>query len=174
MAREIGKRFGLMLAGAGLALAAGLGRAAAQQELRIGFIAPVTGFLSQTGKDMIHGFQMYLDDHHGMLGGAKVDFIIADNQGKPDQAVTMAKKLVLENHVDMFIGGVLASTGYALRRRCRPRRRRSTSLLSPWPTIRLSVSSLANIPILSAVRGRVAARPSARPMGSATKATRKS
>ena len=114
MIDSIFKRAALVLTGTGIALTAGLAPAAAQQDLRIGFIAPVTGFLSQTGKDMVHGFQMYLDDHHGMLGGAKVDFIIADNQAKPDEAVTMAKKLVLQNHVDMFIGGVLASTGYAL------------------------------------------------------------
>ena len=83
-------------------------------DLRIGFIAPTTGFLSQTGQDMTHGFEMYLNDHNGMLGGAKVDFIVEDSQAKPDVAVTKAKKLVLQDHVDMFIGGVLASTGYAL------------------------------------------------------------
>ena len=85
--------------GAGLALAAGLAPAAAQQELRIGFIAPMTGFFSQTGKDMVHGFQLYLDEHNGMLGGAKVKFIVEDGQGKPDEAVTKAKKLVLQDHV---------------------------------------------------------------------------
>ncbi len=84
------------------------------EELRIGFIAPTTGFLSQTGQDMEHGFELYLDDHGGMLGGAKVNLIVEDTQGKPDVAVTKAKKLVLQDHVDMFVGGVLASTGYAL------------------------------------------------------------
>ena len=84
--------------------------------MRIGFIAPTTGFLSQTGQDMVHGFQLYLDDHNGMLGGAKVDLIVEDEQGKPDVAVTKAKKLVLQDHVDMFIGGVLASTATRSRR----------------------------------------------------------
>jgi len=88
--------------------------AAAQQELRIGFLSPITGFLSQTGQDMTHGFQLYLDQHNSILGGAKVNLIVEDTTGKPDEAVAKAKKLVLEDHVDMFIGGVLASTGYAL------------------------------------------------------------
>jgi branched-chain amino acid transport system substrate-binding protein len=114
MTKRLVRQAGLTLLGAGLALGAGFAPALAQQTLRIGFIAPVTGFLSQTGNDMVHGFQMYLNDHHGMLGGDKVDLIIADSQGKPDLAVTMAKKLVLQNHVNMFIGGVLASEGYAL------------------------------------------------------------
>ena len=41
-----------------------------------------TGFLSQTGQDMVHGFQLYLDEHNGMLGGAKVDLIIEDTPGQ--------------------------------------------------------------------------------------------
>jgi branched-chain amino acid transport system substrate-binding protein len=115
MTSKIGRRTGLTLMGASLVLATGLAPAKAQQqELRIGFIAPITGFLSQTGQDMEHGFEMYLNEHNGMLGGAKVKFIVADSQGKPDLAVTKARQLILDDHVDMFIGGVLATEGYAL------------------------------------------------------------
>ena len=97
-------------------LAAGLGIAsnAQAEELRIGYIAPVTGIFAQVGKDMVNGFQLYLDEHGGKLGGMDVKFIVEDNQGKPDAAVTKAKKLALQDKVHMFIGGVLASTGYAL------------------------------------------------------------
>jgi branched-chain amino acid transport system substrate-binding protein len=102
-----------LLAGC-LALGLSISAPALADDLRIGFLAPTTGFLSQTGQDMEHGFELYLNDHGGMLGGAKVDFIVEDTQGKPDVAVTKAKKLVLQDHVDMFVGGVLASTGYAL------------------------------------------------------------
>ena len=48
---------------------------------------------------MVDGFQMYLDEHNGMLGGAKVKFIVEDEQGKPDAAVTKAKKLILQDQV---------------------------------------------------------------------------
>jgi branched-chain amino acid transport system substrate-binding protein len=114
MTNHLATRVGFVLMSACLASAVGLGPAAAQQNLRIGLLSPMTGFISQTGQDMTHGFQLYLEEHHGMLGGAKVDLIVEDTQGKPDTAVTKAKKLVLQDHVDMFIGGVLASTGYAL------------------------------------------------------------
>jgi branched-chain amino acid transport system substrate-binding protein len=105
-------KFGPLLLGA--CLAGGLSASAQAQELRIGFIAPVTGIFAQIGKDMTDGFQLYLDQHNGMLGGVKVKFIVEDNQGKPDAAVTKAKKLILSDKVNMFIGGLLASTGYAL------------------------------------------------------------
>ena len=63
---------------------------------------------------MLNGFQMYLDEHNGMLGGAKVTLTVEDTQGKPDTAVTKAKKLILQDKVDMMVGGLLASTAYAL------------------------------------------------------------
>jgi branched-chain amino acid transport system substrate-binding protein len=114
MTGTLHQRVGPMLLAGCLAAGLSMSVPARADDLRIGLIAPTTGFLSQTGQDMVHGFQLYLNDHNGMLGGAKVDLIVEDEQGKPDVAVTKAKKLVLQDHVDMFIGGVLASTGYAL------------------------------------------------------------
>lgn len=85
------------------------------QELKIGFLAPRTGIFTQLGTDMVNGFQMYLDEHNGMLGGAKVTFIVEDDQGKPDVDVAKAKKLILQDKVDMLVGAVLASSAYALK-----------------------------------------------------------
>ena len=104
----------LPMALGGLALGLSMNAPAQAEELRIGFIAPMTGIFAQIGKDMVNGFQMYLDEHHNKLGGADVKFVVEDNQGKSDAAVTKAKKLVLSDKVNMFIGGLLASTGYAL------------------------------------------------------------
>jgi branched-chain amino acid transport system substrate-binding protein len=95
-------------------LGAPFGAPAKAEELRIGFIAPMTGLFAQVGKDMVDGFQMYLEEVKGDFAGAKVKFIVEDNQAKPDAAVTKAKKLALQDKAHMFVGGVLASTGYAL------------------------------------------------------------
>jgi len=113
MTSTLRKRLTPMLLG-GFVLGLSMSAPAKAEELRIGFIAPLTGIFAQIGKDMRNGFQMYLDEHHNKLGGADVKFIVEDNQGKPDAAVTKAKKLVLQDHVNMFVGGLLASTGYAL------------------------------------------------------------
>src|SRR6266487_3967295 len=86
----------------------------AAEELRIGFVAPTTGIFAQVGKDMVDGFQLYLDDVNSDFGGAKVKFIVEDEQAKPDTAVTRAKKLILQDKVHMLVGGLLASSGYAL------------------------------------------------------------
>ena len=114
MTSKLGRRAGAMLIGACLAIAAGFLPAAAQEELRIGLIAPMTGPFAQVGADMTNGFKMYLDEVNSNFAGAKVNLIIEDSQGKPDTAVTKAKKLILEDHVQMLVGGVLAPEGYAL------------------------------------------------------------
>jgi len=103
-----------MLLVGGLALAMGTGAAAQGQELRIGYVAPTTGIFAQQGKDMVDGFQFYLDEVKNDFGGAKVQFIVEDEQGKPDTAVTKAKKLILQDKIQILVGGLLATTGYAL------------------------------------------------------------
>ena len=84
------------------------------QELKIGFLAPRTGIITQLGTDMVNGFQMYLEEHNGMLGGAKVTFIVEDDKGTVDGDVSMAKKLILQDKVDMLVGAVLGTAAYAL------------------------------------------------------------
>ena len=114
MTDNLMRRASSMLAGAGFVLAALLTQAAAQEDLRIGIIAPMTGPFAQVGIDMTNGFKMYLDQTNNTFAGAKVTPIIEDSQGKPDTAVTKARKLILEDHVQLLVGGVLAPEGYAL------------------------------------------------------------
>jgi branched-chain amino acid transport system substrate-binding protein len=108
------QRFSVGLLGSSLAIALGPHSAASAEELRIGFLAPTTGIFGQVGKDMVDGFQLYLDETTSDFGGARVTLIVEDTIGKPDTAVTKAKKLILQDRVHLLVGGLLASTGYAL------------------------------------------------------------
>ena len=103
-----------LLLGSCLAVGVSSGSIAQAEELRIGFLVPTTGIYAQIGKDMVDGFQLYLDQVNGDFAGAKVKFIVEDEQGKPATAVLKAAKLVGEDKVHMLVGGLLASTGYAL------------------------------------------------------------
>jgi branched-chain amino acid transport system substrate-binding protein len=113
MTSTLGRTVGLMLLAACVAVGVGPAPAPAE-ELRIGFLAPMTGPFAQIGKDMSNGFEMYLDEVKGDFAGAKVTFILEDGQGKPPVNVLKAEKLIRQDKVHMFIGGLLASTGYAL------------------------------------------------------------
>jgi branched-chain amino acid transport system substrate-binding protein len=114
MTRGLSRSATSLLLGGAFAAALAAAPGARAEEVRIGFIAPMTGLFAQVGKDMSDGFKMYLEEHGNKLGGADVTFIVEDDQGKPDLGVTKAKKLILQDKVHMFVGGVLASTGYAL------------------------------------------------------------
>ena len=104
----------LSLAALAIAAASAAPAQAQTPELKIGFLAPRTGIFTQLGTDMVNGFELYLSEHNGMLGGAKVNFVVEDDQGKPDVDVAKAKKLILQDKVDMLVGAVLASSAYAL------------------------------------------------------------
>jgi len=115
MLHRLKGRLAWKLATGCLALAMGVSQTStAAEELRIGFVAPLTGGFAQVGKDMSNGFQMYLDEVGGNFAGAKVKFIVEDTEAKPPVAVRKAEKLVLQDKVHMLVGGLLASTGYAL------------------------------------------------------------
>lgn len=112
MKRRTRRSLDCVLLGGGIAVA--LGTAALADDLKIGFVAPTTGIFAQQGKDMVDGFQFYLDEVKHDFGGAKVQAIVEDEQGKPDTAVTKAKKLILQDKIQILVGGLLATTGYAL------------------------------------------------------------
>jgi branched-chain amino acid transport system substrate-binding protein len=106
------RRLTPLLLASGMAL--GLAPSAGAEELRIGYVAPTTGIFAQQGKDMVDGFKMYLDEKKDKFGSTDVKFLVEDEQAKPDTAVTKAKKLILQDKVHMLVGGLLASSGYAL------------------------------------------------------------
>ena len=99
MTRALSRRAPCLLLGGLVAAALTIPSSVRAEELSIGFIAPMTGIFAQVGKDMVNGFQMYLDEHGGKLGGMEVKFIVEDDQAKPDAGVTKAKKLVLQDKV---------------------------------------------------------------------------
>jgi len=114
MTNALLRKLSPLLLGSCLAIGTSLSSTAYSDELRIGFLVPVTGIYAQIGKDMTDGFQLYLDQVKADFAGAKVKFIVEDEQGKPATAVLKASKLVGEDKVQLLVGGLLASTGYAL------------------------------------------------------------
>ena len=82
--------------------------------IKIGFFAPLTGFAAQTGKDMLSGLRLYLKEQGGKVGGREIVLISEDTEAKPAVALTKVRKLVEKDGVHILMGGLLASTGYAL------------------------------------------------------------
>ncbi len=88
--------------------------AEAKDPIKIGFFAPLSGFAAQTGKDMLSGLEYYLKEQGGTVAGREIVLIAEDTEAKPAVALTKVRKLVEKDGVHILMGGLMASTGYAL------------------------------------------------------------
>jgi branched-chain amino acid transport system substrate-binding protein len=93
----------------------------APQKIRLGLIYPITGPLAATGKMYVDAFKLYADlinnvydiDSPGDIirskglpgfGGAQVELVIADSEGKPDVGRSEAERLITVEKVDFLMG----------------------------------------------------------------------
>jgi len=88
---------------------------AADGELRIGFVSPVTGNFAELGTAMRNGGQ-YAVDAVNAAGGLKVGdktytlkYIVGDTEGSAERAVSAARRLIDIDHVHAIIGYALAT-----------------------------------------------------------------
>jgi len=86
--------------------------ALAADPIKIGVLLPLTGNFAENGKQALIGIQMYLDEVGKKAGGQPLELVVEDTQGKPDVAVTKARKLVERDGVQVLSGVV--SSGVAL------------------------------------------------------------
>jgi branched-chain amino acid transport system substrate-binding protein len=82
--------------------------------IKIGMLAPLTGPFAQTGKDMVNGTELYLDEIGRQVAGRKIELIVEDDEAQPATALNKSRKLVEQDKVHVLTGGQLASIGYAL------------------------------------------------------------
>src|SRR5258705_8523537 len=76
--------------------------------IKIGFLAPLTGGAAQIGRDMVNGFEMYLDEAGGQIGGRKGEVSVEDTARNPATAITKIRKLGGSDRVHQAGGGPFA------------------------------------------------------------------
>lgn len=97
------------IAAAALALAAGGASAQADKPLRIGFSMARTGMLANATPSQLNTYELWREQVNargGMnVGGTrrKVEFVIYDDQSKPEQAVRIYEKLITDDKVDLLL-----------------------------------------------------------------------
>ena len=98
------------------AMLACAGAAVAQDKgpIRIGVLAPITGPLATPGAEMINGMKMFWEQNKYTAGGRKIDLVIADTNCNPDQALTQARRLTLQEKVHFLIGPLCGHEGPAV------------------------------------------------------------
>ena len=97
----------VLLAAAAMSLG-GTG-AQAQEKLKIGIIATLSGPPAVLGQQLRNGFNLAVKTLDGKLGGREVEIIVADDELKPDLAVTKVKALVERDKVEFVVGPIFSN-----------------------------------------------------------------
>jgi branched-chain amino acid transport system substrate-binding protein len=94
---------------AATAMVLGGSSALAQDKLKVGVIATLSGPPAVIGQQLRNGFNLAVKTLGGKLGGRDVEVIVADDELKPDVAVTKVKALVERDKVDFVVGPVFSN-----------------------------------------------------------------
>jgi branched-chain amino acid transport system substrate-binding protein len=101
---------------AATAMVLGGSPALAQDKLKVGVIATLSGPPAVIGQQLRNGFNLAVKTLGGKLGGREVEVIAADDELKPDVAVTKVKALVERDKVDFVVGPVFSNILAAIMR----------------------------------------------------------
>jgi branched-chain amino acid transport system substrate-binding protein len=82
----------------------GSAAAQARETIRIGFSVPMTGSFAPNGRQMVAATKLFLEQHGTNLAGRKIELIIRDDGGVPDQAKRIAQELVVNSKVATLAG----------------------------------------------------------------------
>ncbi|MEU9256497.1 ABC transporter substrate-binding protein [Streptomyces sp. NPDC048270] len=76
--------------------------------VKIGLLLPQSGIYKALGDDMKQGFELYVEQHGGKLGGREVEIVVADEGETADSGKAAAEKLVKQDRV-LAVSGVVSS-----------------------------------------------------------------
>jgi len=83
-------------------------------DIKIGFIATMSGPAATLGQDMYDGFMLGIEHSGGTLGGQKIEVIREDDQLKPELGVQIVNKLLQRDKVDMIAGVTFSNVMMAI------------------------------------------------------------
>ena len=95
----------------GIALAVGTLAAsgALAQDVKVGVVLPLTGGLAPVGKQVQAGIKIYMDKHGASVAGKKIDLIVKDDAGVPDNSKRLAQELIVNEKVAIIGSGITPS-----------------------------------------------------------------
>jgi branched-chain amino acid transport system substrate-binding protein len=94
---------------AAAACALSLNAAQAQDKLKIGVVATLSGPPAVLGGQMRNGFLLGVKQLGGKLGGREVEVVVQDDELKPDVAVNKVKALIERDKVEFVIGPIFSN-----------------------------------------------------------------
>jgi len=90
-----------------VALLLGVGPGLAQQTVKIGLLVPLSGPFTPTGKQLVAGARLYMQQHGDTVAGRKIELIVKDDTGNADMTKRLAQELVVNEKVSLLAGFAL-------------------------------------------------------------------
>jgi branched-chain amino acid transport system substrate-binding protein len=81
----------------------------AEDSVKVGIIATLSGPPAVIGQQLRNGFTLAVKTLGGKLGGRPAEIIVADDELKPDEAVSKVKALIDRDKVDFVVGPVFSN-----------------------------------------------------------------
>src|SRR5258708_1451456 len=90
--------------------------AQAQKPIRIGYPVILSGPGALIGEPSLKGAQMFVEEINAKGGvlGRKIELVIRDTKGNADEAVRVARDLILRENVDFLVGTLTSAEGPAV------------------------------------------------------------
>jgi len=88
----------------------------AQKPIKVGFPMIMSGPGALFGEPASKGAQMFVEETNAKGGvlGRKLELIIRDTKGNPDEAVRVSRELILKDNVDFLVGTLTSAEGPAV------------------------------------------------------------
>jgi branched-chain amino acid transport system substrate-binding protein len=80
------------------------GASFAADDIKIGFVAPMSGPFAGYGPQMLNGIRLYMNEHGDKIGDRKVTLLIKDDVATPDISKRAAQDLINQDKVELLMG----------------------------------------------------------------------
>src|SRR5881227_71174 len=104
---------GIAFAVGALASTGAVAQEAAKDSVKVGLVLPLTGGLAPVGKQVQSGIKLYMDKNGATPAGKKIELIVKDDAGVPDNSKRLAQELIVNDKVPI-IGSALTPSAMAI------------------------------------------------------------
>src|SRR4030081_2554902 len=100
---------------AAAALVLGAASANAQVVYKIGMSAGLTGYAATVDRAWRDGVEVAIAalNAKGGIAGKKIELVVEDNRSEPQEAVTVYRKMISSDNVNMFASGCVSAGNFA-------------------------------------------------------------
>lgn len=87
----------------------GGGSSSNNSPVKVGYLVPLSGNFASNGKSEQNGFELGLKDFGSTVNGHKIEVTYLDTQADPNIALSQARQLIDNQHIDMLEGPLAAN-----------------------------------------------------------------